>query len=79
MRAFLRTKPIKETPSRTKYYTNRLTCSSHAGVPWLPHKALKETQQDEKLILENDIVQKWLEGKSLKKIIYVKKRINVVT
>ena len=33
----------------------------------------------EKLVLENDVVQKWLEGKSPKKIIYVKnKMINVV-
>ncbi len=33
----------------------------------------------EKLVLENEIVQKWLEGKAPKKIIYVKnKMINVV-
>ena len=33
----------------------------------------------EKIALDNDIVQKWLEGKSPKKIIYVKnKMVNVV-
>lgn len=38
------------------------------------------TQQEvEKLVLENEIVQKWLEGKPPKKIIYVKNRmINIV-
>jgi leucyl-tRNA synthetase len=33
----------------------------------------------EKLILQNEVVQKWLEGKAPKKIIYVKnKMVNVV-
>jgi leucyl-tRNA synthetase len=33
----------------------------------------------EKMVLENDIVQKWIEGKSPKKIIFVKnKMVNVV-
>jgi leucyl-tRNA synthetase len=37
------------------------------------------SQQVEELVLANDTVQKWLEGKSPKKIIYVKNRmINVV-
>lgn len=42
--------------------------------------SLDATQQEvEKLALENDIVQKWLEGKAPKKIIYVKnKMVNVV-
>jgi leucyl-tRNA synthetase len=36
-------------------------------------------QQVEELVLANDVVQKWLDGKSPKKIIYVKNRmINVV-
>ena len=36
-------------------------------------------EQAEKIVLENEIVQKWLEGKAPKKIIYVKnKMINVV-
>jgi leucyl-tRNA synthetase len=38
-----------------------------------------ETSAIEKAILENEIVQKWLEGKAPKKIIVVKNRIvNVV-
>ncbi len=42
--------------------------------------ALDATQDEvEKMILTNDIVQKWLEGKAPKKIIYVKgKMVNVV-
>jgi leucyl-tRNA synthetase len=33
----------------------------------------------EKLVLENEVVQKWLEGKTPKKIIFVKgKMINLV-
>ncbi|MEO6489636.1 MAG: DUF559 domain-containing protein [Ferruginibacter sp.] len=42
--------------------------------------AIEATQEDaEKLVLANDVVQKWLEGKPPKKIIYVKnKMINVV-
>jgi leucyl-tRNA synthetase len=42
--------------------------------------ALDATQEDvEKMILANDIVQKWLEGKAPKKIIFVKgKMVNVV-
>jgi leucyl-tRNA synthetase len=38
-----------------------------------------ETAEVEKLVLENEIVQKWLEGKAPKKIIFVKnKMVNVV-
>jgi leucyl-tRNA synthetase len=38
-----------------------------------------DQKQVEEMVLQNDIVQKWLEGKSPKKIIYVKnKMINVV-
>ena len=38
-----------------------------------------ETAEVEKLVLENEIVQKWLEGKEPKKIIFVKnKMVNVV-
>ncbi|MGG9970462.1 class I tRNA ligase family protein [Ferruginibacter sp. SUN002] len=42
--------------------------------------ALDITQEDaEKIVLANEVVQKWLEGKSPKKIIYVKnKMVNVV-
>ena len=42
--------------------------------------ALDLQQADvEKMILQNDVVQKWLEGKDPKKIIYVKnKMVNVV-
>ena len=42
--------------------------------------ALDATQQQvEEMILANAVVQKWLDGKSPKKIIYVKNRmINVV-
>ena len=37
------------------------------------------TEEVEKLVLENEVVQKWLEGKAPKKIIFVKnKMINVV-
>ena len=37
------------------------------------------TEEVEKLVLANEVVQKWLEGKPPKKIIYVKnKMINVV-
>ena len=33
----------------------------------------------EKIVLENEVVQKWLEGKSPKKIIFVKgKMVNIV-
>jgi leucyl-tRNA synthetase len=38
-----------------------------------------DQKQVEEMVLQNDIVQKWLEGKAPKKIIYVKnKMINVV-
>ena len=37
------------------------------------------TEEVEKMVLANEVVQKWLEGKPPKKIIYVKnKMINVV-
>jgi leucyl-tRNA synthetase len=41
---------------------------------------LNVTQQDvEKIVLENDVIQKWIDGKSVKRIIYVKnKMVNVV-
>ena len=36
-------------------------------------------QEVEKIVLDNDIIQKWIEGKSPKKIIFVKnKMVNVV-
>jgi leucyl-tRNA synthetase len=44
------------------------------------HIALDATEADVKaLVLENEIVKKWLEGKDLKKFIFVKnKMVNVV-
>jgi leucyl-tRNA synthetase len=36
-------------------------------------------QQVEEIVLQNPVVQKWMEGKPLKKLIYVKgKMVNVV-
>ena len=42
--------------------------------------ALEATQQQvEEIVLNNDVVKKWLEGKAPKKIIYVKGRmVNIV-
>jgi leucyl-tRNA synthetase len=42
--------------------------------------SLDATQQEiEKIVLNNDVVQKWTDGKTPKKIIYVKnKMVNVV-
>ena len=38
-----------------------------------------DQKQVEKIVLQNQVVQKWLEGKQPKKIIYVKgKMVNVV-
>jgi leucyl-tRNA synthetase len=38
-----------------------------------------DQKQVEEIVLQNPVVQKWLEGKSPKKIIYVKgKMVNVV-
>jgi len=44
------------------------------------HISLDATQPEvEKMVIENEIVQKWLEGKAPKKIIFVKgKMVNVV-
>jgi len=41
---------------------------------------LEATQQQvEEMVLSNDVVKKWLEGKQAKKVIYVKnKMVNVV-
>jgi leucyl-tRNA synthetase len=45
-----------------------ISISLQAGVPEI-----------EEIVLKNDVVQKWLEGKSPKKIIYIAgKMINVV-
>ena len=36
-------------------------------------------EEVEKIVLQNDVVQKWMEGKPLKKLIYVKgKMVNVL-
>jgi leucyl-tRNA synthetase len=42
--------------------------------------SLNATQDDvEKIVLENEVIKKWIEGKSIKKLIYVKnKMVNVV-
>ena len=42
--------------------------------------ALEATQQQvEEIVLNNDVVKKWLEGKAPKKVIYVKGRmVNIV-
>ena len=42
--------------------------------------SLNATQDDvEKIVLENEVIKKWIEGKSIKKLIYIKnKMVNVV-
>jgi leucyl-tRNA synthetase len=42
--------------------------------------SLDATQEEvEKIVLNNDVVQKWIDGKTPKKIIYVRNRmVNVV-